>query len=111
MKGLRKLLGREKVSTNLSVEEARPFFKGIGINMDTIGFPLISESEGSHFIAFDSINARPVVMDGECLTIIKGRYAVCPRNTNYDSFGVPFSTTSYNFTIKGGKLNLKRRQF
>lgn len=110
-------LGENKptTSTTFSADEIKPLFEANGIDIETIGFPDITNRHRIPFDAywaiFSDVKLTPVKIDEKVSTIITGRYESQSKASYQDKYGGwhPGSSSFYNFKIKEGKLDIRRR--
>ncbi len=114
---VQKLLGKEKkplIEKTLSADEIEPFFKTLGIDMDTIGFPSIKYKNAipmeRYWIDFKDVKVIPVKVDYVVKIIVKGEYMMQPMVSRKDSRGnwYPGGISRYSFKIEDEELSLKK---
>jgi hypothetical protein len=120
---LQRLVGpgiRSDSDTRLTYAEAYDFFERLGINVNTIGFPLMNVLPSGTplerpLITFDKLNAVPVSSGGRLKIIITGEYVAKPSRIYFKDghlfYGYSYSkkegAVKCRFKIEDGKLTLR----
>jgi len=113
---LKRLVSGEKkegVSRVLEFDEAEPFFRANGVDINTIGFPEVRFRKAipteAYAVWFEDVRATPLKIDEKVITRITGRECARAVAGGQDSSGQykPGSPFEYQFTIQDGKLELR----
>lgn len=107
---------KPEIKTTLSADEIKPIFEANGIDIETIGFPIIGaknkEVIQDYRIIFEEVNIKPAKIDGVISPIITGKYKTQAQVSYTDAEeGIwhPGGISYYSFKIQEGKLNIKRK--
>ena len=113
IKTVSKKAAQKKVSFTLSADEMKPFFEANGIDMETIGFPLMNNRSGiptdSYHTYFKNVKISPVKISEKFSTVITGKYETQAKASYQDEskYWHPGSPEHYSFKIQEGKLKIK----
>ncbi|MBL7059279.1 hypothetical protein ISS08_02400 [Candidatus Pacearchaeota archaeon] len=116
MKILSNIFGKkEKTRKRINLNEARDFFSGLGIDMDTIGFHSMANTKKTHPLEayhahFENLNANlKINSEDKAYILISGIYnAQAVASYQDKSFDWhPGTPATYVFQIKDGELTQK----
>jgi hypothetical protein len=113
---LRRLLGNfeePEGEREFTADQIKPFFEANGINIETIGFPLIKTRNlcptESYWITFSDVQVTPLRVGKEIQIQITGNYRARARASykHKDGHWRPGVPCEYKFQIEDGKLNIR----
>ena len=114
---IQKLLGKkgeDNVRVIFKVDEIRPFFEMLGINIEKIGFPEFEKRKEinpleKYVVNFSDVKATPILREEKVHIVVRGTYTIQSKVSYKDSSGIwrPGIPQEYSFRIEDGKLNLE----
>ena len=114
---IKKIFGKgddPKIEMKFNADEIKPTFETLGIDIETIGFPMIDERKKTHpldnfWIHFNNITIKPIKVGEKLAYRIGGNYSVQAQCNHKDESGIwtPGEVMKYAFEISSDEGKLK----